>query len=416
MNAEKRKCLLVFFFSLFLSSFPLFSEVILTFEDAVYKTLALSPRLKIAGSEIDEKAGLTTQSGLYPNPVFGYSVENVFGNKNWHDFNAAESRYELLQLIELGGKRGYRYQTAKFQYYAAEANFDVKQLYILNKLLKQFSLVAALEENLKATLNQKEIANEVYQTVKAKVDAGKVSIIQQNKAIIELGNAKINLQNAYEDLAKAKLRLSNLWGSTCPDFDYVNFPFYEVNAPNSLDLCLFNLRNNPELLRSQMEYLAAAQNLKFEKSRAIPDVTVTVGVKTLRDTGNRGLIIGASIPIPVFNQNQGNIRQARAESLKTMEIYREREIALENKLIASHRDLSKAFQEIEKIESTVLKAALHSFELAKEGYREGKFEYLDMLDSQKTLFEVRLKYIQALLNYHQSLADIEYLNIGDEYS
>ena len=108
------------------------------------------------------------------------------------------------------------------------------------------------------------------------------------------------------------------------------------------------------------------------------------------------------------------MQKARAEIQQTRDQYLELELALENKLSIAHRELIRAYKEAEKIRSTVLKAATQSFELAKEGYNEGKFEYLDMLDSQKTLFEVRERYIQALLNYHQSIADIEYLNTQED--
>jgi cobalt-zinc-cadmium efflux system outer membrane protein len=392
----------------------IFCETILYFDEAVSKTLSLSPKLRIADSEVDEKAGLQVQSSLYPNPIVGYSVENVFGNKNWQGWEAAESRYEIAQLIELGGKRGFRQQTAKFQYYAAQAGFQAKKLSLLNRLLKLFTLVVAAQENLELALSQTKIAEEVYKTVTAKVEAGKVSLIQQNKAEIALSTAQINLQKANADFLKSKERLSILWGNSCPDFDKVCFSFYEINLPIPFEECLSDLRGNPELLRYQMENLAAHQNLNLEKSIAIPDVTVTLGYKTLQDTRNKGLILGASIPIPIFNQNQGNVQRARAQTIKTQDQYIELELALENKLSIAHKDLVRAYQEAEKIRSTVLKAALQSFELAKEGYQEGKFEYLDMLDSQKTLFEVRERYIQALLNYHQSMADIEYLNTQEE--
>jgi cobalt-zinc-cadmium efflux system outer membrane protein len=160
--------------------------------------------------------------------------------------------------------------------------------------------------------------------------------------------------------------------------------------------------------------MAAHQNLHLEISRAIQDVTVSLGYKTLQDTGNKGMILGASIPIPLSNRNQGNIQTARAQTVKAQDQYWELELALENKLAISHKELVRSYNEAEKIRSTVLKSAVQSFELAKEGYKEGKFEYLDMLDSQKTLFEVRERYIQALLNYHQSRADIEYLNTLEE--
>lgn len=390
--------------------FFIFSEITLSFDEAVSKTLSLSPRLRIADSEIDEKEGSQIQSSLYPNPVVGYSVENVFGNKNWQGWEAAESRYEIAQLLELGGKRKYRQQTATFQYYAAQAGYEAKELALLNRLLKQFTSVVAAQENLAVSFDQTKIAEEVYKTVSAKVEAGKVSLIQQNKAEIALSTSQINLERAKADFAKSKERLSVLWGNPCPDFDRVCFPFYEVNAPVPFQQCLSDLRENPELLRSQMEFLAAHQNAKFERSLAIPDITVTFGCKTLQDTGNKGLILGASIPIPIFNQNQGNAQKAQAEAVKSHNQTIELRLALENKLSVAHKELVRAYQEAELIRSRVLISAAQSFELAKEGYQEGKFEYLDMLDSQKTLFEVKERYIQALLNYHQSRADIEYLN------
>ena len=397
----------------FLSPNKVWSEN-LSFDQAVAKTLSYSPKLRIADSEINEAAGLKTQSALLPNPVAGWSVENVFGNKDWRGWGAAESRYEIGQLIELGGKRGFRMQTAKFQFFAAQAGFEAKQLALLNRLLKLFTLVIAAQENLDITWDQTKIADEVYKTVVAKVEAGKVSLIQQNKAEIALSTAQINLDKARAEFIKSKERLSILWGAMCPDFDRAYYPFYEIDIPTPLEKCLCDLRENPQLLQSQMDYAAAHHNLNLQNSQAIPDVTVSLGYKTLQDTGNKGMIIGASIPIPIFNQNQGNIQKARAQRAKAQDQYIDLELALENKLSISHTELMRAYKEAEKIRTTVLKSAVQSFELAKEGYKEGKFEYLDMLDSQKTLFEVKERYIQALLNYHQSRADIEYLNTLEE--
>lgn len=409
---EKNWKRLWFFICILLAHCPfsIFCETTLSFDDAVSKTLSLSPKLRIAESEINEKAGLQIQSSLYPNPVAAYSVENVFGNKNWQGWEAAESRYEIAQLVELGGKRGFRFQRARFQYYAAQAGFEVRQLSLLNRLFKLFTLVAASQETLALAIEQTTVAEEVYKTVAAKVEAGKVSLIQQNKAEIALSTAQISLEKAKAELAINKERLSILWKSSCPDFDKVLFPFYEIDQPIPIEQCLSDLRENPELLQSQMEHLAAHQNVNLEKSQAVSDLTLTLGYKTLQDTGNKGLILGASIPIPIFNQNQGNVLKARAEALKIHDQYMELILVLENKLSISHRELARAYEEAERIKSTVLRAAVQSFELAKEGYQEGKFEYLDMLDSQKTLFEVRERYIQALLNYHQNRADIEYLN------
>lgn len=402
------------FFSLFLLSFYKIQGETLSFDQAATKTLSLSPILHIANSEISEASGARVQSSLYPNPAIGYSVENVFGNKEWQGWDAAESRYEIGQLIELGGKRSFRMQVAKFQYYAAQAGFEVKQLALLNRLLKLFIAVAATQEILSITAEQTQLAEEVYKTVAAKVEAGKVSLIQQNKAEIALSTAQINFDKAKSELLKSKQRLALLWADESPDFESVLFPFYEIDRPLPFENCLCQLKNNPQLLKSQMDFRMAQQNLHLEKALAVPDLTVTLGYKTIQDTKNKGMILGASIPIPLFNRNQGNIQKARAQIIKAQEHYLEIQLALENKISLSYKDLVQSYNEAEKIQSTILKLANYSFELAQEGYKEGKFEYLDMLDSQKTLFEVKERYIQALLNYHQSRADMDYLNLLEE--
>lgn len=381
----------------------------LTYHEAVQRTLNLSPRLRISETEVESKAGDSVQAKLLPNPLAGWSVENLFGNKEWHGWNAAESRYEIAQLIELGGKRGYRQQAAEYGFIAAQSGYQATKLETLNRLTKSFVQVAANQEQLKVAEYQLKIAQESLDTVSAKLEAGKVSLIQKNKAQIALSNAQIMLQRATVDLFASKERLAALWGASCPDFDGVDYAFFEIDQPKELNMCITELRDNPELIQSQYEHLAAHQSYLLEKSERVPNLTLTVGVKTLRDTGERGMIIGAAFPFPVFNQNQGNIRKAESAIAKTENEYQQVQLILENKLIISHKDLLRAYNEATLLQTTVLKSANQTFELAQEGYKEGKFEYLELLDAQRTLSDVLERYIQALLSYHQRLAEIEYL-------
>lgn len=382
---------------------------VLTFDEAVFKVMDRSPQLRMSSDDIGDRTGLVVESKKFPNPVASYSVENVFGDHNWKGWNSAEARYELNQLIELGGKRHFRMKSASYQLFAAEAGFESQKLNVLNQLLKQFVFTAAAQEHLKLANDQKQIAEAIFETVVAKVEAGKVSLIQQNKAQIALSSAEIELENSKVNFTTAKERLSALWADTNPDFEAVYFPFYEVETPLDLDFCLADLRKNPALIQSHMEQEAAREKVNLEKAAAIPDVVMLVGVKTNKESRDKGLILGASIPLPVFNQNQGNIQRARFLSQKAEEQFSETRVKLETKLSIAHKELSRAFNEVEKLRSSLLKTAEESFTLAALGYKEGKFEYLDMLDSQRTLFEVRERYIKALILYHQTRADIEYL-------
>jgi cobalt-zinc-cadmium efflux system outer membrane protein len=383
----------------------------LTFDEAVFRIYSRSPFLKIRSADIFSSEGERIQTGLYPNPEFSYEAESVLGNKNWRGWKNAEEYYTLTQFIELGDKRKFRSSAANYQYYAAQAGYESSWIQLLNRLLKSFVAVIAAQEQLKLAHEQRNIGQEVLKTVSAKVEAGKVSLIQQNKAEISFSQTELFLQQAESDLTTAKEELSLLWGSPCPDFDCVEYPFYQIEHPKTLECCLKDLKNNPELQRLQFEYFASHQNLKLEKARRIPDLTVSVGCKTERNAHKTGAILAVSVPIPIFDHNQGNIQKAQSESTRAFDQTVEVQLLLESKLTITYNQWLRAYQESERMKLTILKTAMQSFEFVREGYKEGKFEYLDVLDSQRTLFEVQQSYIESLLNYHHKRADIEYLNL-----
>ena len=115
-------------------------------------------------------------------------------------------------------------------------------------------------------------------------------------------------------------------------------------------------------------------------------------------------------PFLFFDRNQGNIQKAHAEVQKATDQSRQLWLILEAKLVNSYQEHARYYQEAERLRMGVLKSASNILELAKEGYMEGKFEYSEVQDAQQALFEIKQRYIQALVNYHHSRADIDYLN------
>jgi cobalt-zinc-cadmium efflux system outer membrane protein len=382
----------------------------LSWEEAVTRTLQSSPRLKISWGDVSGAAGVQIQSGLLPNPILSYSVENLFGNGSWRGWRSAESRYEIAQLIELGGKRCCRLSSATYQLYAAQASYEAEKMAVQGELLKCFIDTATLQEDLELAQEQKRITEEIFKTVSAKVEDGKVSLIQKHKAEIALASAKIHFERSAVEFLTAKDKLAAFWGASCSDFDQVEWGFYELEVPDDLDECLLSIPCHPELLQAQFENLSAHQFFHLQKAEAIPDLTLLVGYKTFHGKGDGGFILGASLPLPIFDRNQGNVAQSLAVSHQTQDQYEHLQLLLENKLIAAHKELVRAFGEAHLLRSTLLKVALEAFELAQVGYQEGKFEYLDLLDSKRTLFEVMERYIEALRAFHQSKAEIEYLH------
>jgi cobalt-zinc-cadmium efflux system outer membrane protein len=113
--------------------------------------------------------------------------------------------------------------------------------------------------------------------------------------------------------------------------------------------------------------------------------------------------------MPLFDRNQGNIQEAMYLLAKTEEQRKAVETNLRAALAEASTKLSSSFNEITIIKNDVLPLAGSAFDAAGQGYREGKFEYLMVLDSQRTFFEVRARYIEALAGYHKARADVERL-------
>ena len=308
----------------------------------------------------------------------------------------------------MGGKRQQRIKATSYQYYAALTGYKAAKLDLLNRLSNAFIRVAATQELVKLAVDQQSIAQEVLRITHAKVAAGKLSLIQQNKAEVAKSLAELNSKKTWAEFKTAKNCLALLWGCPYPDFDFVDYPFYDISAPLPLEVCLSELCNQPEVIQSLYEYSAAYHNLRLEQSARIPDVTLTLGYKY--EAGEKGLVAGLAFPLPVWNHNQGNIKRAYYDMLKTGEQGKQLWLFLEAKLSNSYLELIRTYQEAQDLKNVILNSAAQAFELVQIGYQEGKFEYLDVLDAQRTLFEVRERYIQALVNYHNRRAEIEYLN------
>ena len=410
-SLRRSLCLLMTGFALCCISYAQAQDVVvLDFDAAMERVLNNSLQLKISKSDIYVKAGERQQVGLYPNPVISYEVEN-FASKNFRASADRVSRYEVEQFVELGSKRRIRKTLASQKYDKALVDHEVNQIEILNRASKAFIAVAAAQEQLFLAKEQAKVSNEALNALGEKVRNGKIPLIHQNKAEIDCASSEFELENACIRLQAAKERLSLFWGCQCPDFDEVAFSFYDISCPLSLTECLEDFCTHPEIARAHLDYLAAHLTVELEKADRTPDLSLMLGYKSGQDKGDSSMVFGVAVPIPIFDRNQGNISRAYAEECRSQEETKLVWLLLELKLSIAHKELLQAYCEAEKLREKVLRIANKSYESVHEGYKAGKYEYLDVLQSQRTLCEIKDKYIQVLVNYHNRRADIEYLTI-----
>ena len=373
------------------------------FDTAVGNTMGKSLSLSIAKDQIQAKQGEMTQAGRYPNPTFSYDLQtSEFG---WH---AREEIYSFIQLIEIGGKREYRFKIASNEYYASLYGYETTKLDRLYQLTKNFVQTVAAQELYQIAVEEQDIAQKFMDITHAKFESDKVSRVERNKTFLMKSMADMNVRQKKTDFETAKKNLAIQWSASDRDFDFVAFPLYETPLPLPLDDYLAKLSDQPEIVHAIYKNRAAQNNLRLAKAERIPDPTFTVGYAN--NAGDYGLVAGIGFPLPLWDQNQGNVKKARYEMFKTGDEGKQLWIILEAKLTNAYVEMMKSYQEVGDIKNILLKTAAEGFDLAREGYREGKFTYLDVLEAKRSLFEIREKYIQELVIYHTKKAEIEFLN------
>jgi len=122
--------------------------------------------------------------------------------------------------------------------------------------------------------------------------------------------------------------------------------------------------------------------------------------------------VSISMPLPLFDRNQGNIGAAQERAYQAQDELNAVHIRLKSELSQAHMRLRTARQQFELLRNDMLPSAQSAYEAASKGFELGKFTFLDVLDAQRSLFQARSQYLSALSQANQAAAEIARI-VGD---
>lgn len=388
-----------------LTLYPFFLAQILCFQEVAELTLENSPQLQIQADLVGKRIGDHLQAKVIPNPVFTYTVENVLGTNEWQGWRDAKEEYDLTQAIETGGKRRYRSIAAGLAVTEAEQQLEVSRLVVLNRLKKLFIETAGLQELLQLADEKAANGEEIVRNLENQVAEGKISPIQLQKVKIELANALFLKEKVKGDLQQVREELALEWGGPYPDFDAVFFDLYNLESPYTC--AQSELGNHPLLLQWEYRRRGMEETVNYQKSLSIPDVFFTVGYKT--EQKNKGFVFELSFPLPFFDRNQGNILKAEFDEQSAITELTANQTRLQTQMRTAIKQTARNFKEAIYLRDSILKSAEDAYSLSSEGYQQGKYPHLDVLNAHQTLFDIQEQFINALVRTHASQVDIDYL-------
>ena len=147
--------------------------------------------------------------------------------------------------------------------------------------------------------------------------------------------------------------------------------------------------------------------LEVEKSKRYPDITLSAGVARDNEAGRNKAQLGVSIPLPLFDRNQGNVYAATMQSYKAQDLYRELQASLTAELLQAVTRFDLAVGAARDYRSAVLPGAAQAYDAARKGFEAGKFGFLEVLDAQRTLSDGNIAYLTVLASVYQASADID---------
>lgn len=438
---------------------------VLSLRAAAEAALAGSPRLAPYTWDVRIADAGIVQAGLRPNPEFSFEAEGLsldggtdittssFSSGLGFDgsatieggrererndlsaFEQVEITLRLSQLFELGGKRAARITAAERARDVAVWDYEVARYAVLGDVVRAFTAVLAAQEQVAQAEQLAALADRLAGAVGGQVEAGRASPLEGRRARAEAERVGVDLAQAQRTLEQARLALAATWGATTATFERAVGDVATLAALLPLDEMLDALETNPELERWTAELARREAVVVQERKQRIPDVGVSLGytVGGVPDGTSSGYVLGidgvafnrsssradsdwehaleveVSIPLPLFDRNQGNIRAAELMVSKAADERRANQVAIETALAALHAEAEAALERVEALEQQVLPELESAYELTQEGYERGKFDLITVLDAERALAQVRVDALEARIAYHNALAGMEAL-------
>lgn len=370
----------------------------LTLAGAIDRAQQHSSELRALREEVAALEARTGQAGARPNPTLEYLRE---GNRE----QGGASTVQVAIPFELGGKRGARTDAATAELRVAAADLAAARLRIQAEVVAAFHEAYLAGKRLELANQTSASARQSSLSAGARVLAGKISPVEETRARVAEANLQVEAIQARRDLAEARVKLALLWGGDAGGLALAAPDIALPRAPDQATLPA-SLVHSPAMQRAAADLDWRTAAARLERSKRYPDVSLIVGQKREGVGRERQTIVGLALPLPLFDRNQGAIREADRRIEKSRA-----ELALQQQRLYAEATqatirLNAALEQERVIREDVLPGGQSAFAAARTGFEAGKFNFLEVLDAQRTYFHAQAQHLRAISEAHRAAADL----------
>ncbi|MDN7142158.1 TolC family protein [Pseudomonas sp. Hg3Tf] len=359
-----------------------------------------NPDMAAARQEIGIADGARKQAGLIPNPEISYEVEDT-------QRDTSTTSVSIAQPLELGGKRAARIEVATLGQGIAQMELERRVNGLRADVVQAFYAALRAQTGLDLAKQSLDLTERGLRIVDGRVRAGKSSPVEATRAQVQLAEARLQVRRAETEKSTAYQQLAQITGSAVTVFDRLESPTLSPGTPPRPAELLARLDQTPEMRQAVAKIDQNDASLGSEKAQRIPNLTVSIGSQYDRSERERVNLVGLSMPLPLFDRNQGNILSAARRADQARDQRNAVELRLRSETQTALNQWATAMQEVESYDQTILPSAQQAVDTATRGFEMGKFGFIEVLDAQRTLIVSRGQYLDSLAAATNARAQVE---------
>lgn len=360
------------------------------------QTLALAaghhPRLRGAAWRLRAATARRAGAGRMRNPTASFDVEN-FGGDAGNDFYEATAA--LGQTIELGGDRGARAGVAEAAERVAWTELSAEERAVLAEVAERYLRTWELQQRVHQLTEAERLAERSIAAAAERFRAGAGPAVEQTRAEALQAQRRSERIRALADLSASRQRLAAVWGGAEAHFDSLALAAprrVELPPPADLDT----------LLAQHPRQQSAAAGIGLDDARVrearaarVPDLDLSGGIRRLGAGETTTFVVGASIPLPLWNPQRGGVDAAEAERQAASARAQDVALELRGSLRAAVEHYQAAQESYELVAGTLVPRSEEVVRQLTAGYRSGRFSSLEYLEGQRSLLDAELQSIDA---------------------
>jgi cobalt-zinc-cadmium efflux system outer membrane protein len=376
----------------------------LTLEQALEMAERRQPQLAEARALVEAAAGRAQQAGAFPNPEAIVGAQQIPFSSD--SSNQREYVAGIAQPIPLGGRLGKAREAEMLEREVRVRGLEVTRRDLRRRVHSAFAAALYQEKAFQTQCQISQNAHRAVATTKARVEAGDAAPDDLARVEMELARAKVEFQRSAAMREQSLIALAGAIGDVSLRVNSLAGNLDTTFEIPTLESLAASLSEQPEIQLAAASVRVSQARVDLAKAERIPDVKVEALYHRLEATKENTFDIGLSIPLPLFNRNQGRLREVRAEASAAEARARATQNELNLQLRESHAQLTSALATSRAMKNEILPRAETVLKAAEARYDAGDISLSDMVPVRRDWAMVQLTYLESLRDVMQTWAEL----------